>query len=458
MTILEEHPVIQNGKHAIVIGGSMAGLLAARVLTAHFDRVTVIERDQLPEQPELRQGVPQASHVHVLLTKGQHILEQLFPGLEAELGVMGAPEVNWTNDCPWFGFEGWMPRSSSGLTTRPCSRVLLEWLVRRRLTTFPNLKFLEACQVKGLLTNDRHTKVTGVKLLDRNYNQSDALAADLVVDASGRNSLLPQWLTALGYSSPTKTVINSFLGYSTRWYERPEGFQADWKAMVIMSKPPHERRGGVIVPVEGNRWALTVSGVGGDYPPTEEAGFLEFVRSLRNPILYDVIKEAKPLSPVYGYRRTENCWQHYETLARLPQGIVAIGDSVCAFNPVYGQGMTTAALGAQILDRCLHQQFRCREDVTGLSQRFQKQLAQVLETPWLMATGEDFRWETTEGGQPGRMTRFMHRYMDRVVQFSINQPQVYRTFIEVAHMIKSPVALFSPKIVLGVLSLKVNSL
>lgn len=448
----------KSGMHAVVIGGSIAGLLAARVLVNHFDRVTIVERDRLPEQPVPRQGVPQANHVHVLLTQGQCILEQLFPGLEAELAACGAPTIDWLADWSVLGVWGWEPRFPSCLISRTTSRNLLEWLLRRRLFACDRLQFLEGSNVEGLLTDANKAKVTGVRLRFRGGAatarklKSWELAADLVVDATGRNSSMPKWLAALDYQPPQKTVINSFLGYASRWYQRPDGFFADWKGVEVMFKPPDNGRGGELYPVEGNRWMVSLGGTGRDYPPNDEAGFLDFARSLRSPLIYEAIKDAQPLSPIYSYRTTKSRLYHYEKLSRLPEGLVVLGDAACALNPLYGQGMTVAALGALTLDECLHQQFRRdKSNLTGLTKRFQKQLARVNATPWLMATGEDFRFATTVGSQPDRMTRLMHQYLDEVLLLSVDHPEIYRTFAEVVHMVKPLKALFQPRILAQVL-------
>ena len=416
---------------AVVIGSSMAGLLSARVLADYFDRVIVIERDTLPQEPQTRKGVPQANHVHVLLAQGYRILNQLFPGIDDELSEAGTPKIDWVKEYALFGYWGWHPRISSYLVTHTASR--------------------------GLLSNSQNSQVKGIKLYNSDKNQAEELVADLVVDASGRSSQMPNWLELMGYQPPAKTEINSFLGYSTCWYECPQNVEVDWKASAILYKAPHHKHGGVLLPVEDNRWAVTLAGIAGDYPPNDNEGFLDCARNLRDTAIYDAIKDAKPISRVHSYRRTENCWQHYE-LTPLPEGLAIIGDAVCAFNPVYGQGMTTAALGALTLQKSLQKQFNNSQyKVEGLTKNFQKQLAQVLKTPWLMATSDDFRWETTEGGKPDKMTRFMHKYMDEVMLLSVHQPEAYKVLAEVIHMVKQPTALFAPGIIFGVLKQIINA-
>jgi len=445
------------GRPAVVIGGSMAGLLAARVLADHFERVTVVERDRFPAEPAFRKGVPQARHVHVLLTRGSRALERLFPGVTAELAAAGAPAVDWTADLAVLMRGGWHPRFPSGMVTRTCSRALLEWTIRRRVAARSNIRFLEACDVVDLLPDPSGAGVAGARLRWREApperlapEEREALRADLVVDASGRDSRAPRWLGALGYPAPAETTINSFLGYATRWYRRPAGFAADWKALLLSAGPPEGKRGGVILPVEGDRWFVTLTGGGRDYPPADEADFLAFARTLRAPTLYEAILGAEPLSPVYSYRRTENRLRHYERLPRWPEGFVVVGDAVCAFNPVYGQGMTVAALAAEALDACLAAQ-TARGGLAGLAPRFQRQLAKVNEPAWLLATGEDFRYRETEGGRPGWTARLLHRYMDHLLLAAAQDPAVHRVFIEVIQLLQPPRALARPSIALAVL-------
>ncbi len=443
INISQRQPI--KGNHAVVIGGSMAGLLTARVLTNHFERVTVVERDRFPEHPQFRPGVPQSRHVHVLLSKGKQILEQLFPGIMIDLETAGALKIDWTAEFPCYSLFGWEPRFRSQLKSCLCSRYLLEAMVRQKLATYDNLQFLEGTQVTDLLSNVSNSRIRGVKV--KSNSQEQDLTADLVVDASGRNSSLPKWLSALGYQAPEETVINSFLGYSSQWYEFPEGFQADWKVLATATKPPNDRRAGIIYSVENNCWVVTLYGINKDYPPTDETGFLEFARSLRTPIIYELIKEAQPISPVYSYRRTENCLRHYDKLSRLPDGIVAIGDAVCCFNPVYGQGMTVGALGAIALNECLQN----HPSLNGFTKGYQKQLAAVNSTPWLMATGEDLRWEGTEGAKPDWITRLMQQYLDRVVLLSVERPEVYQKYLEVMQLTQPPTILFQPDVMAKIL-------
>lgn len=462
----ERQQAIGNGSHALVIGSGIAGLLAARVLLNHFQHITIVERDSLPEQPQPRPGVPQSVQSHGILVQGQRILEQLFPGLDAELIAAGAISVDWSADVLYLRSMGIAPSCPSDLITAACSRNLLEWAIRRRLTGCDTrsvntpayrLQFLEATQVKKLLTNESQSRVIGVQLRDQDDSQLGELTADLIVDASGRNSSLPKWLEKLGYPAPSETVIDASLGYTTRWYERPAHWQADWKMLFVSPEPPHQPRCGVLVPIEGDHWLLSLYGFGRDYPPTDEVGFLEFARTLHSPILYEAVKDAKPLSPVYSYRRTENRLRHYEQLPKLPEGIVALGDAVFAFNPYYGQGMTAAAVSALVLDRCLHQRWRqSQNDLSSFGQHFQKQLAHTLKVPWLSATSSDHVWLTSKdsmtiANKPNKIDQLLRQYVEQVMLLSMDCPEVHRTTIEMYHMIKPPIAIFQPNIAVKVL-------
>jgi 2-polyprenyl-6-methoxyphenol hydroxylase-like FAD-dependent oxidoreductase len=436
------------GGHALVIGGSMAGLLAARVLADHVGRVTIVERDNFPEGPEFRKGVPQSRHTHVLMTRGRQILERLFPGLEDSLLEAGAVLIDSAEDLALLWPAGFAPRFRSGIPFLQSSRELLEFAARERVASVPNIRFLQKTDVTGLVPATQGEAVAGATVRSRGSGRGadEEILADLVVDASGRNSDASRWLEELGYDAPEETVVDAHLGYASRIYERTEGDARDWKALLVQAAPPDVTRGGVLYPIEGGRWIAGLDGVGGDYPPTDEEGFMQFARSLRIPMLYEAIKEAKPLSPIRGYRATKNVRRHYEKLSRQPHNFVVTGDAACAFNPVYGQGMTTAAIGAETLGETLREQ-----DPAGLSGRFQRRLAKTTSAAWLLATGEDLRVRGVEGPPPDAATRLTNPYMDRVVELSLKDPAIYRTLLEVFHMTKPPTAMFGPSIAAKVL-------
>jgi 2-polyprenyl-6-methoxyphenol hydroxylase-like FAD-dependent oxidoreductase len=438
---------------ALVLGGSIAGLLAARVLADHFERVTVVERDTLPTGPELRSGVPQARHVHVLLMRGLLFLEDVFPGIRQELERAGALVLNWTSD--WAAFSGgrWAPRYASEYVVVTCSRALLEATIRNRLRLNPRVQLLQHHEATGLLATADSGRVCGVTVQARPGAATDAAAtrlpAALVVDASGRGSRAPEWLVRLGYQPPAETTIDASLGYSSRWYRRPVSHAGSWRGLLISAVPPTQPRSGVIYPVEGGRWVVTLGGTAGMYPPTDPDEFLEFAKALAHPAIYRASRDAEPLTQVYGYRRTENRVRHYERLARLPDGLVMLGDAVCAFNPIYGQGMTVAALGAETLGALLAE--RRGQDqvakVTGLTHPFQRRLVKVSAPAWLLATGSDLSWPTTVGGSRSWQDTLVNRYVDQVLNLTTIDEYAHLTFTEVAQMLRPPAALFAPPMI-----------
>lgn len=428
-------------RRAVVIGSGIAGLLAARVLADHFHSVHLIERDTLPHEPVGRKGVPQARFVHQMLMRGRRALEQFFPDIERELIDNGAIPLDWYADVHWFGPAGWMARSERGFATWSTSRDLLEFVVRRRVRALAQVTLHEGYEALGLLREGAHGPAQGVRL--RRVGEDGAaeheLAAALVVDASGRASHMPIWLQAIGYDAPRETVVNAFVGYASRIYRIPQEYaDARWRALVVHSKPPLCARGGTIFPIEGDRWIVTLTGAAGDYPPADEAGFLEFARSLRSPMLYEAIAAAQPLSPVHYYRRMENRLRHYERLSRWPDGVAVIGDAVCGFNPVYGQGMTVAALDAQLLDAYLRSSGR---RPVGLA--FQREVAAARRTAWMLSTGVDYRYGKTEGPKRAWHARLAQRYMDHVVRLAAERGDVYRRLLHVMHMVSPPTTLLS---------------
>jgi 2-polyprenyl-6-methoxyphenol hydroxylase-like FAD-dependent oxidoreductase len=432
----------QTGRQAIVIGGGLAGLLAARVLADRFDQVTIVDRDCLPGEATFRDGVPQSRHLHALLRRGLKVLEELYPGLESELLAAGAVRLTGLDFLRMSAF-GWA-RRFDGPPLVAASREVIELSVRRPTLEHPHVAVLHEHEVTGLVGSADGGGVAGVKLTARGTHrraQASTLYAELVVDASGRTSKAPEWLDALGYSKPKETAINSFLGYASCVFAIPAHFHAGWKVLMIGDKPPSMPRTGVLAPIEGNRWMVSLGGYGRDYPPTDRAGFMEFARSLRSDILYRSIRDAEPLTRISGFRNTMNRRRHFEAMSRWPEGLVVVGDAACAFNPVYGQGMSVAAMTALALDQELRQPAR-----PGLARRMQRKVAKASLGAWVIATGADVRYPTTEGRQPGAVDRVMQRYLDRVIEVSMQDATVNDAFIKVVHLLDAPHALFKPAV------------
>jgi 2-polyprenyl-6-methoxyphenol hydroxylase-like FAD-dependent oxidoreductase len=384
------------GDHAVVIGSSISGLLNARVLADYFERVTLIDRDWLPGAPELRRGVPQARHAHTLHPRGQQIMSKLFPGLIEELIDDGAVAVKASQEIAIYEDGQWKnPRKSKNDVSLSSSRPLLETAIYCRIISNPRVSIMQGYDVVGLLSDERKTKATGVHLRSRRDHSESFIKADLIVDSSGRNSKAPQWLEKLGYTPPEEWSIDSFVGYATRTYRQPANFDPDWKTMYIRPTPPGENRGGIILPLEDDRWHVTLIGVGHDYPPTDEDEFLEFARSLPTPRLYEAIQSAEPLSQPSGYRRTKNQVRRYEKLPAYLENFLVSGDAVFAMNPMYALGMTAAAVGSQALDRSLlvakkkgHQK--------GMARAFQKRLCGDVGRIWRSIVSKEWEWSATQ--------------------------------------------------------------
>lgn len=407
----------QSREHAVVIGGSIAGLVAARVLADHFAAVTLVERDRFPDTPRPRPGTPQARHLHVLWPAGLRALERWFPGLGDEMRAAGAPTVRFPGEVAWLRATGWRGRFDvTQLLT--ASRGLLDWTIHRRLGEAGRVRTLSGHEVTGLIGDGRQG-VVGVRTRRRGERDVEQeLRADLVVDAGGRGSCAPRWLTDLGFPAPEETKIDARLGYATRFFAVPPGFTAGWRGLNISTNPRVGRRMGWLYPQEGGRWVVCLGGMTGDHPPTDEAGFLEFAASLRSPVLYEAIRDAEPVTPISGYRRTANHRRHYERMARWPAGFVVIGDAVCAFNPIYAQGMTVAAVSSLTLDRCL----RTIEDPARLSRAIQRGVGRDASGAWRLATNEDMRYDGVDGPPLSRVTRMLNRYVAKVdVTANVNE-------------------------------------
>jgi 2-polyprenyl-6-methoxyphenol hydroxylase-like FAD-dependent oxidoreductase len=455
------------GTHALVVGASMAGLLAARVLADHNDRVTVVDRDRLPSEPVARKGVPQSRHLHFLLGQGLAIIGDLFPGIVDDLKAHGALPVSLPGDCLWLNGAGWSRRFRPGLGILSASRGLFEYTVRQRVLALPGVTIRDRHSVEGL-TTDAEGRVTGLRVQamgepspdhdgddeERPRGAAEQLGADLVVDASGRTSRTPRWLQAMGFPAPAETTITAHLGYASRIYDIPDGFDGDWKMLYLQAKPPDNTRMGLLFPIEGDRWIVTLCGAGRDYPPTDEDGFLEFARTLRHPVLYEAIRDAKPVSPIAGYQRTANVRRHYERLERRPERLLVTGDAATAFNPIYAQGMTAAAIGARTLAGSLdaHRRAHAGAGFDGLAGAFQAALAKATASVWLEATSEDLRYPTTDGGKLQLSTKAIYAYLARAIRVGNGNETVNTALLRVINLFDEPTTLFRPQVLLPVLS------
>lgn len=438
---------IQDKNQAIVIGGSMAGLLAARVLSNHFSRVTILERDPVHDRPAARKGQPQVRHLHGLLANGMAIFTHYFPDLPQALAETDIFMGDMGGNMQWYTHGGYRRRFHSGLMGATMSRPFLEYLVRQRVQALPNVTLLDNCAVKQLVATPDKGCVTSVIVEQRGQDgRVVELMADLLVDCTGRGSRAPQWLQALGYDTPPESEVKMDVGYATRVYRRDPSDPRGQQWTMITPDAPRETRFAGIFAVEDGRWIVSMGGWGGDYCPGDEAGFLAFARALPAPDIYDIISKAEPLSKIVAHRMNASLRRHYEKLTRFPQGFLVLGDAIASFNPTYGQGMTSAAMQAQALDQLLEQ----RPSAARLAPAFFKRAAQVVDIPWNMAVGEDFRFATTTGPKPPG-TDFINRYVARVNRASHHDEVVGAAFLRVMNLLAPPTSLMQPQIMWRVL-------
>lgn len=428
-----------DSRRAVVVGASIGGLCAARALAEHFDEVIVVDRDDLPDGPDPRKGAPQGNHGHVLLGAGQQALEDLFPGLRAELVGLGATEFDPGRDMLVVrGGKQW-PLAPLGLRLLSLSRPLLEHTIRARVGALPNVSVRTGVAVSGLTGDAR--RVTGVSC-----DPGGELPAALVVDATGRGSRSDRWLSALGCPVPQVSEIVNGVGYASRLLRR-NGELGDLIAAFVLPSPPEETLAGLVVPIEGDRWLVSLGAWHGGVPVDEDT-FAAHAAALPSPRVAQVLADAAPLTPIHVHRLPSNRRRHFENLTAAPAGYVAIGDAICSFNPIYGQGMTCAALEALALRRLL------RRHGTAATARFvrayHKAAAGLLKTPWSFAAGGDLRWPQTTGPRSGG-NRLLNGYTARVLSASVTDNEVRRVFTAVQHLLLPPAALLRPSVVRRVL-------
>lgn len=428
------------GGHAIVVGGSMAGLLTTRVLADGYDRVTLLERDPMPDEPVARRGTPQSQHVHVMLEPARVVLNDLFPGYQDEVQSEGALVLDAATELDYFD-EGKYLADPTNEFPMPCaSRPLFEQVVRRRVRDTSEIRIRDECQFVDYLSDDDATAVTGVQFRDET-GEEQTLSADLVVDATGRTSRTHKWLADNGYRSPPTDRVDVDLAYGTVSIDRPTGERRAYFCVPQVGDP----KGGVAIPAEGGNWIITLFGMHGDHPPSDLDGYIEFADRLPMSSIADLLRQYDWVSEdISVYPFPASMWRHYEALDRFPDGLLVTGDAIASFNPIYGQGMSVAALDALQLHHVLS------EGDHNVGPRFFDQVETHLDVVWKVAVGGDFNFEGTDGPKPFGTDMF-NRYLSRLINTAHDNEQVAEAFYRVLRLEERPTSLFRPRIAARVL-------
>jgi 2-polyprenyl-6-methoxyphenol hydroxylase-like FAD-dependent oxidoreductase len=435
------------GNHAVVLGAGMAGLATAQALSSHFNKVTVLERDLFSEDPAPRSGTPQAAHAHALLAGGLNALESLFPDFAKDLVDAGAIQtragVEVRLERP--GFDPF-PTRDLGFDIFFMSRPLLESVTRRRVEGSPNIVIQTRHRATEIVASPDARRVTGVRC-DGEDGKSQFIDADFVVDATGRGILTQQFLEQTGRQKPEETEIGIDQAYSTAIVERPRDRKASWDGVMHLPSAPGSSRGGFLFPIEKQQWIVSVGGNHGDAPPGDWEGILAFVKTFRTSTIYDALKDARPKTNIARFRLPASVRRHFERLVTFPTGLLAIGDAVCRFNPVFGQGMSVAAREAVVLKSLLE------NDVPRdlLATQFFAAIQSTIEAPWGVAQS-DFIYPATRGTKPPEFEKRM-QYNMGLTKLAAQDSEVHKLLSEVQNLLKSPSALREPALATRVMAL-----
>ena len=434
------------GRQAVVLGGSVGGLLAARVLADSFARVTVIERDVLPDGAATRRGAPQAHHPHALLTKGAHILDRLFPGLLSALVDHGAPV--W-DDGDWSKLymsiaghvmlrHGLAAFDHNQMAMYFPSRPLLEAAIRRRVEAVDNVDIRDGTDVAELTVTADRRRVTGVTVTDGDGTASQDLEADLVVDAMGRSAHTPALLDRLGYGRPDELHVKSRICYVSQPLQLKHNSLHE---MIVNIHPVPGRPTGMFLTINENDTAIfTVFSIGGNEPPTDLKAMIDYAEKYTPAEFFNAVRAAEPIGNPHRYRIPSSQWRRYDKMRRFPAGLLVSGDAICSFNPIYGQGMTVSALEAVALQDCLH------KGLDNLAQRYFRSTAKPISTAWQLATTSDLNFPETEGARTA-MTRIGAKLTERLLTVCETDAVVAAQFFKVSGLIDSPTGLLRPSIV-----------
>ena len=417
---------------AVVLGGGLAGLVAARVLVDHAREVVVVERDDLTGGPDPRRGVPQGNQVHGLLARGLERMESMFPGLTAELADAGAEVADPGVDLQWWITGQRKPPSPIGPGVS-CTRPFLEWHLRRRLTALAGVRVVQA---RADALSGTAGRVDGVVLAET----GERLTADLVVDCTGRSTRMDQWLAALGYEPPPRRTVNVELGYATRFYpRRPDDRLGDARAIISITEDYQRARGAVAFPVEAGRWIVTVGAYHDDRPRADADDFAGRLRTDPAPAMRQFADRDDALTDVTTFRYPASVRRDFHRCRRLPAGLVALGDAVASFNPLYGQGMTSAAMQAGTLSSYLGSGASMKEPAT----RYFRRLRPVVDSVWKLSTSADFRLSHVTGDRPAglKMTLLLN---DIYTRATLRDADLHGLFLRVVNLQTRPEQLARP--------------
>jgi len=433
------------GKQAIVIGAGMGGLSAAAALAEHFEQVAVLERDPLEPVVAPRVGIPQGRHAHALLGGGQQALADLFLGFEADLARGGAVPYRVGLDARFDrpGFDPF-PQRDLGWIGYTMSRPLIELTVRQRVEQLANVVVRPGCRAMRLVAAAAGPAVTGVQL-ENEAGGSETLASDLVVDASGRGAPTIALLESLGRALPEETSIEVDFGYSTGLFEIPDDAPAEWKLLIVFPRAPESTRAALLFPLEGGRWIVSLAGRHRDKPPGDWEGFLSFARELRTPTVHQAIKNAKRIGDVARFGFSASTRRHFERGDKLPRGLLPVADSVCRFNPVYGQGMAVAAQEGRLLREILRAASKEPDPLAGLADRFFRQVEPLIDTPWMMAAMPDLIYPETRGKRPPDFEASL-KFAGALLRLAAQDAAVHKLTTEVQHLLKPRSAYGDPEL------------
>jgi len=433
------------GQRAVVVGAGIGGLSMAGALAKYFERVEVLERDCLTASATSRSGTPQDRHPHGLLAGGLQALGEIFPGFERDLAGAGAVPVSVAKDMRYERPDvGALPRRDFGIRLLCASRPLIELVLRRRAEAIANIELRPECRVTGIVPLACDAGVRGIRF-DAGSGRSETLETDLVVDASGRGALTLSLFDALGWDRPASTEVGVDLSYATAVVEIPPNAPPDWKLVLTQPDPPALALHAVLVPMEDDRWIIAIADHGAGARLETWDAFLEASRALSTPTVYNALRFAQPPHGIRHYRFPVSTWKHFERLPGLPRGVLPVADAFCRFNPIHGQGMSSAAKQARLLQDVLGRAAAEPDAIAALQTGFMAEVASVLGTPWSMSTSADLAFPATRGERPENFEE-ARQFEAALFRAAIADPVVHRALMEVAQLLRPQSLLQEPEI------------